>query len=408
MKRFLAFTISVAVLVSVMSVFAGCDNDSSSKSTSAATTTTALTTTTMQNVTSTTQEITSNDRTLHTTAVVDKTTTDNTTTTTGKKTTTTTTKNSTTSTTANSTTTSKYMQVIVGDSAWEQVMLYQTIELSSSYELVCDWLVDGNYIHMITYNYNRYLVMDMDTGKLVRKVALPDMPKTIQLVGDELWIGFEELKTIKIYDLGTGEFKRDMVFENYVSKFIVYGDYLFYSQAKSLPRQVYQYNLKTGVTSTKWFDVGGTRHNFAINPGENLIYVCGSGSTGCYLYALDINTLATVAKYPTMVANSGGVYYSNGAVYWAGKKLNAKTLEVELEYQRIDSSSSWLSTSCAAYGFVITGGGLYRHNNPIRLCKSPGGSAEFLKDGRIVSFRSYIDSKGVQHNEFNIGFNIFA
>ena len=68
--------------------------------------------------------------------------------------------------------------MIVGDNAWEQVMLYQVIELSDSYTSVYDWFVSGDYIHMITYSYNRYLVLDMNTGKLVRKVALPDIPWT--------------------------------------------------------------------------------------------------------------------------------------------------------------------------------------------------------------------------------------
>ncbi|MBR5271927.1 MAG: hypothetical protein IKU25_00820 [Clostridia bacterium] len=410
MKRFLAFVICAVVLVCAISVFSGCDNGDSSTEASTTATTTAVKNTTTQNVTTTTLPITSCDGSLHSTTEGtlpsgEITTTTKKTSTTTSKTTTTTTKKTTTD---DSEPTTKYMQVIVGDSAWEQVMLYQVLELSGSYSGVYDWFVDGNYIHMTTYSYNRYLVMDMNTGKLVRKVALPDIPRKMQRVGDEVWIAFDALKTIKIYDFNTGAFKRDLVLEHKVNNFEVCGDYLFYSEDSVIPRRFYRYNLKTAEVSTTWIEIGGTMHLFEANTRNNLIYISGKGTTGCYLYALDMDTLEVKAKFPNRMSPSGGLFYRDGVLYWAGKKLNPTTLGILLEYESVSGTGKCTGMTCAENGFVIANGGLYRNNVAVRLCKMPDGSAHILDDGRIIVCRSITDSNGDSHIQFHIGFNIYV
>ena len=121
-----------------------------------------------------------------------------------------------------------------------------------------------------------------------------------------------------------------------------------------------------------------------------------------------MDTLEVKAQFESKMATTGGVFYSDGAVYWAGKKLNPTTLGVLLEYQRVSDSSIWHDTICAENGFVIAEGGFYHNNIAVRLCKSPGGLPRILDDGRIVTKKTVTDSNGNSCVQFHIGLNIFA
>ncbi len=68
---------------------------------------------------------------------------------------------------------------------------------------IVDWFTEGELVHAVFKQVNRYAVFDTITGQIVTDKALSGRPAKIRKYGDELWISYPDLQCIKIHDSKT-------------------------------------------------------------------------------------------------------------------------------------------------------------------------------------------------------------
>ena len=217
----------------------------------------------------------------------------------------------------------------------------QTEVVSYTYAIngtIVDWFVEGELVHAIFKQVNRYAVFDTTTGKIVTDKALGGRPAKIRRYGDELWISYPDLQCIKIHDINTFAVKNTISFANSVSSFDVYGDYLIFTEDDQHVN-AYRYNMKKGISTQITADklYSFYEADVLVNNELGYVYIAESRMTGSKVYCFDIKTLTLVAKYSK---NNYGymnlkrrTFLLGDYLYWGEFRLNAKNVaQVDGQY----------------------------------------------------------------------------
>ena len=172
---------------------------------------------------------------------------------------------------------------------------YYTYELDGT---IIDWFVEGEVVHTIFEDDNRYSIFDTVSGEIISDYELSDRPAEIHNRENELWISYPDLQCIKIYDKQSVEVKNTIDLQHTVSSFDVYGDYIIYTEDDQHVKG-YRYNLKTEKTDIIKPDVGFSFYyaDVLVNNKLGLVYICDSYSTGSKVFCYDIETLELKSKF---------------------------------------------------------------------------------------------------------------
>ncbi len=203
---------------------------------------------------------------------------------------------------------------------------------------IVDWFVEGELVHAIFKQVNRYAAFDTTTGQIVIDKALSGRPAKIRKYGDELWISYPDLQCIKIHDSKTFSVKNTISLTTEVSSFDVYGDYLIYTEDDQHV-YAYRYNMKTSesVNIKTEHDYTFYKADVLVNNELGYVYIGESGGSGSAIYCFDIETLALTSKYRKdnygYTNHKRRTFLLGDYVYWGEFKLNAKNIaQVEGQY----------------------------------------------------------------------------
>ncbi|MBQ8732116.1 MAG: hypothetical protein IJY82_04735 [Oscillospiraceae bacterium] len=217
--------------------------------------------------------------------------------------------------------------------------------------MVVDWFTEGDFLHMSFKTPNRYTVFDTTTGAIVLDVQLPGRPAQITNCGEEVWISYPELQSIKIHDKRTLAVKETLSFEHEISSFDFYGDYIIYAEDDQRV-EVIRYNTKTG--EALHFLGRFYQSDVLVNERLGCVYIGDSGLSRSTLWCYDIETMEVKSSYIMNEYNLvRRTFLYDGSVYWGGFRFR------ESDVSQMEAKYSWIGTFFVNDYFVGTKNGLY-------------------------------------------------
>lgn len=204
--------------------------------------------------------------------------------------------------------------------------------------IVADWFIEGDLLHMGFKAHNRYAVFDTMTGEIVTDIQLPGYPAQITDRGEEVWISYPELRSIKIHDKKTLAVKETLSFEHEISSFDFYGDYIIYTEDDQHV-EAFRYDTKTGE-ALNFLPYDNSliktfyQADVLVNERLGCVYIGDSGSSGSTLRCYDIETMELKSSYnKNNYNNVRRTFLYDGSVYWGGFRFRESNVaQVEAQY----------------------------------------------------------------------------
>ncbi len=261
------------------------------------------------------------------------------------------------STSSNQTTEVKYENTPLGK--MEKGVEYFSYEFVGT---ITDWFVEGDLVHMVFKNANRYSVFDTGSGQKVFDYELNAKPAEIHNINNELWISYPDSRCIIIYDKQTFTIKNTIELQHKVLSFGVYKDYVVYTENRQNVIG-YRYSMNTGQTDVIKPDFGQVsldESDVLVNQKLGLVYICESGNTNSKVYCYDIETLklkseSSKNKYGCL--NSVRRSYLIGdSLYWSSYEIDATDVsKIKSQYQHTYATGMLYVNE----RFVVTNEGIY-------------------------------------------------
>ncbi len=227
---------------------------------------------------------------------------------------------------------------------------------------VVNWLVEGDMVHAIFQNVNRYALFDTNKGIIKTDVQLSGRPADFHYYGNELWISYPDLSCIKIHDKTSLKVKETLYFDHPVSSFDVYGNYIFYTEDDQ-GGAAYRYDTQSKQEPLLIRPDNGyffSEADVLVNAKDKLVYFSESGSSGSAVFCYDIESLTLQSVYRKDnygYSNSKRTSFLQGdSLYWGEFELNATQVSrVTTQYTGSGATSMFHVDEY----FVVTTRGLY-------------------------------------------------
>lgn len=201
---------------------------------------------------------------------------------------------------------------------------------------VIDYFTENDLIYIVFKTPNRVVILDSNSGGIVKEAYLPGTPNEIKKIENELWIAIGELKQILKYNIATLECEGKMDLPDTVGSFDIYKDYLIYATCDN-SRAAYRYNLKTGQKERFWATYLSENVDVLVNREQGIVYISDWNTTGSKVRCFNIENMTEDSMYPGAVNGylnrQGRAILYKGSLYWGEFKLNALDVSiVEAKY----------------------------------------------------------------------------
>lgn len=211
---------------------------------------------------------------------------------------------------------------------------YYKYMVSSS---ITDYISIGDTIYLLLEFPDSIMIIDANSGDVLKKEPLESTPGEINLIGDDLWVSFPKLKQIRVYNKKNFTEKNRYDFEHEIHSFDVNNDYIIYT-SHDHHCDIYRYNIQSKEEKQitfYWYNKRGDKFtqrsfyepNIIINKESGVFYIAESSVSACILWCLDIETLEVKSYYRKddygYFNFTRQMYLLDGNIYWGAYKFDA-------------------------------------------------------------------------------------
>lgn len=211
---------------------------------------------------------------------------------------------------------------------------YYKYNISSS---ITDYIAIGDTIYMLLKFPDSIMIIDANSGEVLKNESLESTPGEINLIGDDLWVSFPKLKQIRVYDKKNFAEKNRHDFGHEIHSFDVNNDYIIYT-SNDHHCDIYRYNIlskEEKQITFYWYNKRGNKFternfyepNIIINKESGVFYIAESSVSACILWCLDIETLEVKNYYRKddygYFNFTRQMYLLDGNIYWGAYKFDA-------------------------------------------------------------------------------------
>lgn len=272
--------------------------------------------------------------------------------------------------------TSNIINSVVSDFPFGELDYYK-YTISSS---ITDYITIGDTIYMLLAFPDLIMIIDANSGEVLKKETLESSPGEINLINNDLWVSFPSLKQIRVYDKNNFTEKNRYNFEHAIHSFDVSNDYIIYASSDQ-HCEIYRYNIlskEEKQITFYWYNERGTEMyerefyepNIIINKNSGLLYIGESCVTTSKLWCLDLETFELKTYYSE---NDYGycnfkrqMFLLEDSIYWGAYKFDAADVsKVKCRYEPKRYNGGGMLY--ANEEFVITVEGLYLRDDGTKI-----------------------------------------